>query len=176
VSERPRWERSRWFRVVVYRDIQRTTQNGPHGNKWQAAELKKDARRSGFYAWEEAGKPQLNRPVRVHAIVRRSGRKLDEANIVGACKPLLDGVFAGLQWYVPTAERTATGKPRMKRMSVRAMLPDDSPKWLRLGRFIQRPHRRWKGRERVTFLVELLPEQPAPVKAQRARRKTGGAA
>lgn len=101
---------------------------------------KRAARNAGFRAWIDAGQPRFRQQVRVSAVVRRE-RALDALNLWGALKPIIDGVFVG----------RCEG-----RMLLRAMLPDDSERWLLPGTIRQETGREWRERAEVVIEVEAL--------------------
>jgi hypothetical protein len=101
------------------------------------AGLNSEAKKVARKAWEEAGSPRIDAPVRVGLVVRR-GRSMDLANIWGGVKPLLDGLFTN------------------------AITPDDSLKWVaELGGVRLEVARDFKGAEEVTFIIERL-AHPTP--------------
>lgn len=69
--------------------------------------------------------------VRVSVITRR-GRLMDTCNVVGGLKPLLDGIF------------------------VKAMTPDDSPRWLELGSVRQITGKQWRDMPEVELVIESV--------------------
>jgi len=121
------------IRIVIPFDPNRTSENRvKSANRFSRSDLHGTAREVARAAWLAAGKPVATGPVRLSIHCRR-GRSMDLGNIVGGCKPLIDGVF------------------------VDALTPDDGPKWLqRLGGVTQETGACWKGREEVVFTVEEL--------------------
>lgn len=99
---------------------------------YRKAGLHAKARAVARKAWEAAGSPRIDVPVRVSLRVYR-GRAMDLANIWGGCKPLLDGLFTD------------------------AVTPDDSLRWVReLGGVRLETGKQWKGAEEVVFVIEPL--------------------
>lgn len=120
------------IRIVVPWDPNRTSENRvASANRFARSHLMKTAKELARMAWLAAGKPTSAVPVRVSVIVRR-GRRMDDWNIPGACKPLIDGLF------------------------VRGVTPDDGPRWVHLGGVRQETGKRWAGREECEFIIEAL--------------------
>lgn len=124
------------LRITVKWDSSKTSANRHRGasigraREW--ARFQAEARRAARSAWILAGEPRLDCPVRVSLLVRR-GRVMDLGNIVGGCKPLMDGIFTN------------------------AVTPDDSPKWVaELGGVKQIAGKEWKGKEEVVFIIEPI--------------------
>ena len=124
-------EASRVVRIVVPWDVSKTAENKTRrGGHWsQRARIMRQAREAAYFAWLQAVKPVAPGKVRVSVTTRRA-RVMDVCNIVGGLKPVLDGIF------------------------VKAMTPDDGPKWLELGAVTQVSAKQWKGREEVELLIE----------------------
>jgi hypothetical protein len=125
--------------ITVQWDPIKTSANSHRGasigrvREW--ARFNAEARKAARKAWEEAGSPRLDGPVRVGLVVRR-GRSMDLANIWGGVKPLIDGLFTD------------------------AVTPDDSLKWVaELGGVRLEVARDFKGAEEVTFVIERLRRQ-----------------
>lgn len=78
--------------------------------------------------WLKAGKPKAPGPVVVSVIIRRC-RVLDEDNAWASCKALFDALFK------------------------RAITPDDSPQWVRLGTMNQETGGKWYSRPEVEIIV-----------------------
>lgn len=116
--------------IVIPWDVSRTAENTTRrGGHWsQRARVMKSAREVAYLCWVMAGSPEAGCKVRVNVTCRR-GRQMDTCNIVGGIKPLLDGVF------------------------VKAMTPDDSPRWLELGCVTQVTGKQWRGAEQVEFII-----------------------
>lgn len=123
--------------ITVPWDVARTADNRTRrGGHWaQRAKVVKTAREIARNCWQLAGSPTSDVPVRVSVLCRR-GRTMDTCNIVGGLKPVLDGVF------------------------VKALTPDDTPKWLTLGQVAQETGKQWKGAEEVVLTVEPVEVQP----------------
>lgn len=121
------------IRIIVPWDVSRTAENKTRrGGHWaQRAKIMRLARETAHFAWAAAGKPVAAGKVRVSVTTRRA-RVMDVCNIVGGLKPILDGVF------------------------VKAMTPDDGPKWLELGAVTQVSAKQWKGREEVELFIEAV--------------------
>ncbi len=119
------------IRIVIPWDVCRTAENRTRrGGHWaQRAKLMKAARKLAADCWQAAGSPVSAVKVRVSVISRR-GRVMDTCNVVGGLKPLLDGVF------------------------VKAMTPDDGPKWLELGGVTQITGKQWRDAPEVEFIIE----------------------
>lgn len=123
----------RTWRIVVKWDVSRSADNKTRrGGHWaQRAKIMRLARETAHFYWAAAGKPIAAGKVRVSLICRR-GRTMDSANIVGGAKPILDGIF------------------------VKAMTPDDSPKYVELGGVTQETGKRWKGAEELELVIEEM--------------------
>ena len=108
------------FRVVF--DPARCSQNTLRtvGHWTRQRDLIHAARRAGFYAWIDAGKPVSRTKCRVSALIVRRGRRFDPMNCHGAIKPILDGILCGFQGFP-------------------ALLPDDSVTWVEAGEVTQQP-------------------------------------
>ena len=139
---------SRRWEITVLCDVQSTSDNVMRRLHWREVHRRrKAARLAGFVGWSRAGRPTVAEKVRVSILVRR-GVRLDPQNIVGALKPVFDGVFVGWE-----------EKPKGNHLPARlpGMLPDDSAEWLEIGQVAQETGKRWKGREEVVLTVEELP-------------------
>jgi hypothetical protein len=79
--------------------------------------------------WREAGKPVSASPVTVNVTIRR-GRLLDEDNARASLKAVFDGLFK------------------------KAITPDDSPQWVKLGTLTQEINKRWKLKPEIEIIVE----------------------
>lgn len=124
--------------ITVKWDAAATSQNKLRGmGTWQMVAAIREAREAGFRGWIDSGKPVWREQVAVDIIVRKA-REMDEANLCGACKAAMDGVFVGRQYG---------------RIFLPAALPDDSPKWLKLGTVRQEVDKRWLGNEEILFIV-----------------------
>lgn len=88
----------------------------------------KKHREAAHLAWIAAGKPTSQGPVVLDVIVRR-GRVMDQGNIWAGLKHAIDGVFK------------------------KALTPDDSQKWLRLGAIEQETGGKWTYQPEVEFIV-----------------------
>ena len=86
------------------------------------------ARRTAGLAWIAAGRPRATKRVQVDIIIRRA-RELDADNAVASLKALMDGLFNS------------------------SVTPNDSPRWVRLGRVTQEIDAKWKHAETVTFTI-----------------------
>lgn len=116
--------------ITVNFDIGRTRENLLRRKHWSYRSREMGAARLHAHcAWVLAGCPTSAGPVRVSLVIRRA-RAMDNANCWTAAKALLDGIF------------------------VKALTPDDSPKWVSLGELRQEISREHKGRESVVVIVE----------------------
>lgn len=89
---------------------------------------KKAHKQAAWAVWVKAGKPVANSPVTVSAIIRR-GRQMDEDNARASLKACFDSLFK------------------------KAITPDDSPKWVKLGALIQETGRKWAYAPEVEIVV-----------------------
>lgn len=118
--------------ITVPWDVSLTGDNKTRRMHWAGVrKLSRRARELARMCWLEAGSPRFTGKVRVSILCRR-GRQMDSGNIIGGCKPLLDGLF------------------------VAAITPDDRPKYVELGGVRQETGKQWQGREEVVFTVEAL--------------------
>jgi hypothetical protein len=86
---------------------------------WQVkAQHASAARTAARIAWMQAGEPTLTPPVRVNVIVRRP-RPLDQDNAWASAKHLIDGICGSPQRKLP------------------GIVPDDRPRYVRLGELTQ---------------------------------------
>lgn len=85
-------------------------------------------RETAYRVWLEAGRPKSGKPVTIDVIVRR-GRVMDQGNIWAGLKHVIDGIFK------------------------KALTPDDSEKWLRLGRIEQQTGGKWRYMPEVEIVV-----------------------
>jgi hypothetical protein len=139
-------------RIEVPWDLAKTSKNALPSHHMARHQVVKAARLAGYRAWEDAGHPRLRRKVRVHLVFRTGvqAKQMDQANLWGAAAPLVDGVFVGLEYFVPPR-----GKGRKKHRFA-AMLPDDTRRWLETGRAEFEIAPEHAGRETVLFIVESL--------------------
>jgi hypothetical protein len=79
--------------------------------------------------WIAAGKPVSTSPVTVSVTIRR-GRLLDEDNARASLKAVFDSLFK------------------------KAITPDDSPKWVKLGSLTQEVGSRWKAKPQIEIVVQ----------------------
>ena len=114
-------------RLVVHFDVALCSQNRACKLR-DKMRAKKQARKAGWEAWLEAGRPTSSVPVDVRLINCRS-RTMDEFNFGGACKHIVDGIF------------------------VKALTPDDSPEWVHFLAVEQRPAR--ANKSDPTVIVEV---------------------
>jgi hypothetical protein len=94
----------------------------------QKMRVTKFHRETAYKAWLAAGKPKSAGPVMIDVIVRR-GRVMDQGNIWAGLKHVIDGIFK------------------------KALTPDDSEKWLRLGRIEQQTGGRWRYAPEIEIVV-----------------------
>ena len=85
-------------------------------------------KRAAEWIWVQAGRPVALSPVTVSVTIRR-GRTLDEDNARASLKAIFDALFK------------------------RAITPDDSPKWVKLGTLTQEVGKRWKQKPEVEIIV-----------------------
>lgn len=85
-------------------------------------------KKAAWGVWVQAGKPKAQTPVIVSVIVRR-GKQLDEDNARASLKAVFDGLFK------------------------KAITPDDSPAWVKLGTLTQEIDKRWKYAAEVEIVV-----------------------
>lgn len=117
-------------RIVVRFDPARCCENRTRRMHWaQRSALFRQAKEVARLAWLAAGSPTAAGKVRASFVVRRA-RSLDVANLLGALKPILDGIFVG------------------------AVTPDDGPAFLEIGGLQQVISREWKRWEEVEVIVE----------------------
>jgi hypothetical protein len=93
---------------------------------------KMEHKKAAYYVWVKAGKPKARSLVTVSVIVRR-GHMLDEDNARASLKAVFDGLFK------------------------KAITPDDSPEWVRLGTLTQEINKRWKYAPEVEIIVRQGP-------------------
>lgn len=130
--------------IIIPFDCQRTSQNSfsHHGSRFSQSSANKQAHRAARAAWLAAGQPRWTCKVRLDIIVRRA-RAMDEVNIPGACKALIDGIFR---------ERNHRGE------WIDGALPDDSAKWLKLGSYGQEIDKKYRHNEFVVFTITPVDE------------------
>lgn len=114
-------------RMVVHFDVALCSQNRACKLR-DKMRAKKQARKAGWEAWIEAGRPTSSVPVNVRLINCRT-RTMDEFNFGGACKHIVDGIF------------------------VKALTPDDSPEWVHFLPIEQRPDK--SNKSDPTVIVEV---------------------
>lgn len=85
-------------------------------------------KKAAWAVWVKAGKPKAQSAVTVSVVVRR-GHMLDEDNARASLKAVFDGLFK------------------------KAITPDDSPQWVRLGTLTQEIDKRWKYAPEVEIVV-----------------------
>lgn len=124
------------IRIVIQWDISKTSHN--QRLHWRERHKRWNAAKvAGYLGWLKAGSPTLRVPVKVSLISRR-GRALDAANVADGSKACLDGALVG------------------------ALLPDDSPRWVREVHVLeQQTGKQWKGREELELVIEPLEEDRA---------------
>lgn len=114
---------------------------------------KKYHKETAHKVWLEAGKPRASGPVTVSVIIRR-GRLLDEDNARAGLKACFDSLFK------------------------KAITPDDSTKWVKLGALTQETGGRWRYAPEIEIVVAIAePQKPqaerldAGATRPRAKRK-----
>ena len=115
-------------RLIVPVDINDANPNRLR-NLRQRMRVTKLHRDTARLSWLRAGKPVATGRVEIDLIVRR-GRRLDQSNVWSAMKHILDGIFN------------------------RALTPNDSEKWLRLGGIEQQIERRYTYMPEVEIVVK----------------------
>jgi hypothetical protein len=93
------------------------------------ARVAKVALQTAQLAWRQAGSPRAKGRVRVNVSIRR-GRVMDEDNALGGLKAVFDGLFKG------------------------CVTPDDSARWVTLGRIEQQTGKAWGKAPEVVFIIE----------------------
>lgn len=129
-------------------------------NHFAQAQVRKAARAAGYAAWQGAGSPRETRMVVVSVLVRR-GRKMDQLNLWGCLKEILDGALVGR--FHGRAE---------DRIFYPAMLPDDSERFATVGDVGQQTGPEWDDDPHVVLFARLAdPDAPAgPVTHAAPRR------
>lgn len=102
----------------------------------QKMRVTKYHRETARTAWIAAGKPKSTVPVIIDIIIRR-GRTMDQGNIWAGLKHVIDGIFK------------------------KALTPDDSEKWLRLGRIEQQTGGKWRYAPEIEIVVAIAEPQKA---------------
>lgn len=104
--------------------------NKTRGRHWNTLRnLKQTIGNAAWVSWMQAGRPVATGRVVVNIVVHRS-RVMDEDNTWAGCKPAFDGIFRG------------------------QITPDDSAKWVRLGRIHWRTGREQGKRPCVTLQIK----------------------
>jgi hypothetical protein len=109
-------------------------------NRWELQRRKKVAQGAAWFAYLQAGCPEMEGKVRVTLRIRR-GRRMDPDNVLAAAKIPLDVLFC----------RNRNGK---------GITPDDSDLYVEYAPVEQMPAAMWKGREEFRVTVEPLEERP----------------
>jgi hypothetical protein len=118
------------IRIVVPFDAHRLSNN--QRLHWRERHRRTQAvKQAARYCWLSAGSPQAHGPVRVSMIVRR-GRVIDLDNAITGTKAARDALF------------------------VKAITPDDGPKWVELGSVRVESGKRYAEAPEVEFVIEEL--------------------
>lgn len=115
--------------------------------------LVKAAKEAAWAVWNQEQRPVLDVPITVHVRVNR-GHTMDEARIIVGTECLRDALFAKRRSQIA---RKTKHTPRRMLVERGLMVPDDSPKWVQLGRVDQVVDRKYRGAETVTFIIEKRP-------------------
>ena len=116
-------------RLVVPVDVNEANPNRLRTLR-QRMRVTKYHRDTAHKVWLEAGKPKSTVPVTIDVIIRR-GRTMDQGNIWAGLKHVIDGIFK------------------------KALTPDDSEKWLRLGRIEQETGGKWRYAPEIEIVVAV---------------------
>lgn len=114
-------------RLIVPVDVNDANPNRVHKLR-DKMRIQKFHRNTAHKVWLAAGKPRSESPVMIDVFIRR-GRVMDQLNIWAGLKYVLDGIFN------------------------KALTPNDSEKWLRLGRVEQQTGGKWKYAPEVEIVV-----------------------
>ncbi len=123
--------------LTIHYDVGRVSPN-KRLHPFERARRISDFKLAAICAWNKAGYPESDRPVRVDILLRRA-RALDADNAVACCKGW-DAIM----------NRKKYG---------RGITMDDSPRWLTLGRVDQEIAKTWKGKEQLVLTVTPLEEE-----------------
>jgi len=127
--------------LVVHCDVARTSPN-ERANKWEMTHRRGVMRLAALQALAAAGYPESTVPVRLDILARRA-TAMDDDNIVAGSKVARDIL----------TNRAKNGK---------GIVPDDTRKWVRLGKVEQEIAPCWKGREQLCLTVTPIMEEPPP--------------
>lgn len=128
------------IRIRVPWDVNRTSKNQRlhWRERWKRNQR---AREAAFWAWKQAGSPQLDGAAKVTIIARR-GRRLDASNILGGAEPCTDALCT----------RKLTGH---------GVLTDDGDDHLEWVGIKQECGKDWVGREEVEYIFVSRDEEAA---------------